>query len=100
MKKSLFVLIILFSALYHSQLPTVADFQQQKTTYWQTALSALKQDPYYQSAANYAVLYDKVVPFAGLYTFHESDNNVSSYKHFSQFNEVMTAIIQRDTNSY
>ena len=73
MKKSLFVLIILFSALYHSQLPTVADFQQQKTTYWQTALSALKQDPNYQSAANYAVLYDKVVPFSRSYTFHEAD---------------------------
>ena len=73
MKKSLFVLIILFSALYHSQLPTVSDFQQQKTTYWQTALSALKQDPNYQSAANYAVLYDKVVPFSRSYTFHEAD---------------------------
>jgi hypothetical protein len=64
MKKSLSILIIFFSALYYAQLPTVADFQQQKTTYWQTALSALKQDPNYQSPSNYSILYDKVIPFS------------------------------------
>jgi hypothetical protein len=79
-----FFIAVFLSITSYAQLPTVADFQQQKSTYWQTALSALKQNPNYQHSANYAVLYDKVVPFAGLYTFHESDNNVSSYKHFTQ----------------
>lgn len=82
MKKSLlFLIAIFFSTYYYSQLPTVADFQQQKNTYWQTALSALKQDPIYQSPSNYTILYDKVVPFSGLYTFHEPDNNVSGANH-------------------
>ncbi len=85
MKKILlFLIAIFFFNSYYGQLPTVAGFQQQKTTYWQTALSALKQDPNYQSPANYSVLYDKVVPFSGLYTYHEPDNNVSGANHFRQ----------------
>lgn len=66
----------------HAQLPTVPQYQTQQTSGWQTALSTLKTDSQYTS--DLEILYDKVTPFAGLYTYNETDNNASSAPHFKQ----------------
>ncbi len=78
MKKILLFLIVILSQFLLRTAAYSGRFSATEDGLLATALSALKQDPNYQSAANYAILYDKVVPFSGSYTFHESDNNVSS----------------------
>lgn len=84
MKTKLFLCIAttLFAILIRSQLPTVQVFQEQQTNYWNTSLSTLKQDSRYSLGLE--ILYDKVTPFSGLYTFNDRDNNVSRASHFKQ----------------
>ena len=82
MKKILLLIVGFYFTNLHAQLPTVQQYQTQQTSGWQTALSTLKTDSQYTS--DLEILYDKVTPFAGLYTYNETDNNASSAPHFKQ----------------
>ena len=79
-------ILLLITGLYftnlHAQLPTVQQYQAQQTSAWQTALSTLKTDSQY--ITDLEMLYNKVTPFAGLYTYNETDNNASNAQHFKQ----------------
>ena len=62
-----------------SQLPTVQQFKQQNVANWQLALSTLQNDSRY--TADLEILYSKIAPFAGLYSFNTNANrNVADFK--------------------
>lgn len=84
MKSKLFFCIAttFFAILINAQLPTVQVFQEQQTNYWNSSLATLKQDSRYSS--DLEILYDRVAPFSGLYTFNDDDNNISRASHFKQ----------------
>lgn len=82
MKKIITAIACLYFINMQSQLPTVQQFKQQNVANWQLALSTLRTDSRY--ATDLEVLYSKVAPFAGLYTYNEPYNNASSASHFMQ----------------
>jgi hypothetical protein len=84
MKKIALLLGFYFTNL-HAQLPTVADYRQQENNFWSTSLTVIKGASTSRGVANpFDILYDKVVPFSGLFTYHDSDNNASHANHFKQ----------------
>nr|WP_315200261.1 T9SS type A sorting domain-containing protein [uncultured Flavobacterium sp.] len=82
MKKITLLLFGLYFTNLHAQLPTVQQYQTQQSNAWQTSLSALTSNGGY--AADLEMLYDKVTPFAGLYTYNDSDNNIAKASLFKQ----------------
>jgi Secretion system C-terminal sorting domain/Putative serine esterase (DUF676) len=90
MKKLSILFILLFFTKLHAQLPTILQYKTQQANAWQTLLSGLNSSGSYVS--DLEILYDKVTPFAGLYTFNEADNNGSNTSHFKQaLNELYNA---------
>jgi len=82
MKKFTLLLLGFYFANLHAQLPTVQQYQTQQSTAWQTSLSSLTANGSY--ATNLEMLYDKVTPFAGLYSYNDTDNNISKASLFKQ----------------
>lgn len=80
----LLILLCISPALF-AQLPSVQQYQTEQNTFWQNALNAIPQNSSLSGKmVNNKILYDKVTPFAGLFTFNEDDNNLSYDLHFRQ----------------
>ena len=82
MKKFTLLILGFYFANLHAQLPTVQQYQTQQSNAWQTSLSSLTANGSY--ATDLEMLYDKVTPFAGLYTYNNTDNNISKASLFKQ----------------
>lgn len=82
MKKITLLLLGFYFTNLHAQLPTVQQYQAQQASALQNSLATLKADSRY--ASDLEMLYDKVTPFAGLYTYNETDNNISKASLFKQ----------------
>lgn len=82
MKKFTLLLLGFYFTNLHAQLPTVQQYQTQQSNAWQTSLSSLTANGGY--ATDLEMLYDKVTPFAGLYTYNDTDNNISKASLFKQ----------------
>lgn len=85
MKATLKILFLLcISTHLHAQLPSVAQYQEEQKIFWQNALSAIQPNNQSARMMGNSILYDKVTPFAALFTFNEEDNNISYNEHFRQ----------------
>lgn len=87
MKKIATALLVLYFTNLYAQLPTVAEYQQQENAFWSGSITTIKpvNRPARKGGGNpFDILYDKVMPLAGLFTYNETDNNVTHANHFKQ----------------
>lgn len=81
--KTIFKTILLLSIcnVAKAQIPTIEQYQAEQSKFWNNSLTSINR-----SLANKmlggTILYDKVTPFASLFTYNEEENNISYDSHF------------------
>lgn len=82
MKKITLLLVALYFTNLHAQLPTVQQYKTQQSSALQSSLATLTASGAY--ATHFEMLYERVTPFAGLYTYNDAENNIAKASLFKQ----------------
>ncbi|EKB61199.1 esterase/lipase family protein [Bergeyella zoohelcum] len=81
--KKILAIALLLPVVAYAQLPSKEQYEAEQAQFWNNALGILNSNPTSRISGT-TILYDKVTPFASLFTYNEADNNVSDAVHFRQ----------------
>ena len=81
--KKILATALLLPVVAYAQLPSKEQYEAEQAQFWNNALEVINNNPASRMSGT-TILYDKVTPFASLFTYNEADNNVSDAVHFRQ----------------